>query len=276
MESYFRAVPRTLPSMEELIERLSTFQSQLLLSIHGIPESELNRPEGADRWSILNVVAHLVDDELVMALRLRRVLVEEEPMFEPFPQELWVDRLHHGATLDLLIEQFGELRHQNIVLIRSLGESALARTGTHPLVGVLSVRDLVERLIVHQDKHLGQIERIKSTLGLTTSSGIDVSRVEAVLASTVPHRSPGPGIRVRDLWQRGVKRALQVEIDPGAAWPSIDYHVPGPEELYVVSGEFEDGVNRWSAGTFIHHPAGSSHIGQSRTGCVLFVYYPEG
>ena len=39
---------------------------------------------------------------------------------------------------------------------------------------------------------------------------------------------------------------------------------------------FNDGVRDYPAGTFIHNPAGSSHVPQSRTGCVLFVFYPEG
>lgn len=262
--------------MEELTARLSAFQPSLLMAIHGIPHDDLARPEAEQRWSILNVIAHLVDVELLTAMRARLIVVEEEPAFAPFSQERWVERLHSNARLELLLEQFAQLRQQNIVLIRSLTPEELERTGIHPTAGTLSLRALILRLADHQDKHLGQIERIKTSLGLETSSDIDVSRIEAVAASTVAHRSPAAGIRVRDLWRSGMKRALQVEIDPGAVWPSIDYHVPGPEDLYVVSGEFEDGVNTWRAGTFIHHPAGSSHVGQSRTGCVLFVYYPEG
>ena len=53
-------------------------------------------------------------------------------------------------------------------------------------------------------------------------------------------------------------------------------HLPGAEEVFVVSGSFCDGRNTYPAGTFIHHPAGSSHVPQSEEGCVLFVYFPEG
>jgi anti-sigma factor ChrR (cupin superfamily) len=90
------------------------------------------------------------------------------------------------------------------------------------------------------------------------------------------HRSPGPGVRVHDLWSDGTRRALQVEFDAGAQWPGLDYHVPGPEEVYVLSGDFHDGHARYEAGTFLHHPAGTSHSPVSENGCVLFVFYPEG
>jgi anti-sigma factor ChrR (cupin superfamily) len=53
-------------------------------------------------------------------------------------------------------------------------------------------------------------------------------------------------------------------------------HEPGPEEVFVVSGVFNDGVRDYPAGSFIHAPAATSHVAQSRTGCVLFLFYPEG
>ncbi len=71
-------------------------------------------------------------------------------------------------------------------------------------------------------------------------------------------------------------KAQVVELDPGACWEGIDVHEPGSEEVYVVSGIFNDGVRDYPAGSFIHNPAGSSHVPQSTTGCTLFVFYPEG
>jgi hypothetical protein len=88
---------------------------------------------------------------------------------------------------------------------------------------------------------------------------------------------PYPGVRVRRLWKgRNGSQAILVEIDAGHRFPEVDVHEPGPEELYVVSGIFNDGVRDYPAGTFIHNPKGSSHVPQSKTGCVLFLFYPEG
>ncbi len=55
--------------------------------------------------------------------------------------------------------------------------------------------------------------------------------------------------------------------------PALDVHVPGPEEVFVVSGVFNDGAHDYPAGSFIHNPAGSSHVPQSKEGCVLFVFF---
>lgn len=86
-----------------------------------------------------------------------------------------------------------------------------------------------------------------------------------------------PGIRKRILWQgtNGAKAQI-LEIDPGSKFLTFDTHSPGSEEVFVVSGVFSDGVHDYSAGTFIHNPVGSTHVPQSKQGCVIFVFFPEG
>lgn len=88
-------------------------------------------------------------------------------------------------------------------------------------------------------------------------------------------RRVSEGISVCPLWQgKSSAQAMVVEIAPGAKWNGIDSHDDNSEEVFVVSGVFNDGVRDYSAGTFIHHPVGSSHIPQSATGCTLFIFYP--
>lgn len=92
-----------------------------------------------------------------------------------------------------------------------------------------------------------------------------------------PARQLFPGIRLRSLWSGANGASAHVlEMEPGSRWEGIDIHRPGPEEVFVVSGTFGDGVRDYPEGTFVHAPAGSWHVPQSETGCVLFVFYPEG
>src|SRR4051812_47023742 len=96
-------------------------------------------------------------------------------------------------------------------------------------------------------------------------------------AADIPARELFKGIRLRTLWVgEGGAKAQLLEMDAGTCWEGLDVHEPGPEEVFVVSGVFNDGVRDYPAGTFIHAPAGSSHVPQSREGCVLFLFYPEG
>jgi hypothetical protein len=86
-----------------------------------------------------------------------------------------------------------------------------------------------------------------------------------------------PGIRLRPLWAGpNGARAFVLEMGPGTRWPRPDVHEPGPEEVFVVAGTFNDGARDHPPGTFLHAPAGSWHVPASATGCTLFLFYPEG
>lgn len=86
-----------------------------------------------------------------------------------------------------------------------------------------------------------------------------------------------PGITERVIWQgNNGKRALVYEFEAGAKFPSLDLHDSGPEQVYVISGVFNDGRNDHVEGSFINNPKGSAHVPQSEIGCVVLVSYPEG
>lgn len=109
------------------------------------------------------------------------------------------------------------------------------------------------------------------------TAGQNMSGYVWFAAQDAPVREIFPGIRVRPLWSGGNGAKAQVlEMDPQTCWQGIDVHEPGPEEVFVVSGVFNDGIRDYPAGSFIHAPAGSSHVPQTTTGCTLFVFYPEG
>lgn len=257
-----------------MIDSLRDFQSRLLLAIHGIPETELRRPESDGRWSIAQVIAHLSQFELVIAIRFRSILAEEVPALLPFDQNRWMAGVHGRETLAENLEQFWFHRRMNLALYERLTAEERQRAGIHPIHGRLTIDELFTRLSAHSEKHLGQIEKIKQSLGLAVSDQPDVSSV--VGGTPGETRSPGEGVRIRELWSDGTRRALEVLFDPGAQWPGLDYHVPGPEEVYVIRGDFDDGANVYREGAFLHHPAGSSHSPRSEGGCALLVYYPEG
>jgi hypothetical protein len=254
---------------------LLQFQSRLVMAIHGIPEADLRRLEPGRRWSVADVIAHLGDLELVYAVRIRTILAGAgETPLPALAQDDWVERVHRRESVAELLEQFWFHRRANVALFERLTEEEKLRSGIHPEYGPITISHAFERLERHDAKHLAQIERIKASLDLVASEQPDVSGV--VAGSLLQETSPGEGVHVRTLWRDGVKRALEVELDPGAQWPGVDYHVPGPEEVYVLSGDLDDGANVHRAGTFVHHPAGSSHSPRSAEGCRLFVFYPEG
>jgi hypothetical protein len=111
-------------------------------------------------WSVLELVGHFVDAELVVAGRVRWILAHDEPDLMPYDQELWVERLRHreedaGALLDL----FEALRRADLDLWRRSSSAERARIGHHTERGPESY-DLTFRMLAGHDRiHLEQMRR---------------------------------------------------------------------------------------------------------------------
>ncbi len=250
------------------------FVSRLLLAIHGISDDDLRKPEADGKWSIFDIFAHLADFEEISGARLRHILAKETPQLAGFDQEAYVVS-HRGEPLATIVEQLAFFRRRRLALAEGFTPAERSRTGMHPDFGPLTIHELLDRAQKHQERHFAQIERIRKSLGLTVSESPQTGGAESGHARDATPRTLGE-VCVRDLWGGGVKRALQVEFPAGSQWPGLDHHVPGPEEVFVVSGDFEDGGTVHGPGTFLHYPAGSSHSPRSTGGCTLFVFYPEG
>src|SRR4029453_16896838 len=61
----------------------------------GLSRDELLQPEAPEKWSILEVVSHLVDQELVNSYRLRAIVAEDERAIQGYDQARWARRLRY-------------------------------------------------------------------------------------------------------------------------------------------------------------------------------------
>ncbi len=122
--------------------------------------ADLRRRPAESEWSVLELVGHLADAELVMAARYRWVLAHEEPPIAAYDQDRWVDRLRHNEDdpRDLLAV-FEPLRRANLALWRRTPGPARQRVGLHSERGRESL-DLMFRMIAGHDRfHLAQMDR---------------------------------------------------------------------------------------------------------------------
>ena len=133
--------------------------------VEGMSPGELRQPEGPGKWSVLDVICHLADSELIYGYRLRLIVAEDEPVMVGYDQDRWAQRLHHdAANLDLELERLEQLRRFNLRFLRLLNDAEWDRIGRHSERGVESVRRLFQMLAAHDLVHLRQIERIKRSI----------------------------------------------------------------------------------------------------------------
>ena len=163
-DGYIAAVLKLLDDKDPLVV-LGRLISELENLVNGLTGEELRRPEAPGKWSILEVIHHLADSELVWAYRLRVVLAEKQPRITGYDQDRWASQLkYREANPEDVLELLGILRKTNLRLISSLSDEELQRAGTHNERGEESVEHMIRLYAGHDLVHSNQIARIRKSL----------------------------------------------------------------------------------------------------------------
>ena len=129
--------------------------------VRGLDDARLRRPEKPGKWSVLEVVQHLADTELVYGYRVRMILTQDTPPIPGYDQDAWVREFHYrDLPVGEVLAQLGALRAANLRLYRSLGSDQLRRAGLHSERGPESVEHVLRMVGAHDLVHRRQIERI--------------------------------------------------------------------------------------------------------------------
>jgi hypothetical protein len=129
------------------------------------------RPAPAE-WSVLELVGHIVDAELVVGGRYRWILAQDQPEIAPYDQDLWVSRLRHNeAEPDELIAPFEALRAANLALWSRSSTEERARYGVHKERGPesyeLTFRLLGGHDLFHLDQARQTLDMVRARAGAT-------------------------------------------------------------------------------------------------------------
>jgi hypothetical protein len=151
-------------------------QMELLSSLCHLTEDlspeELHRPEGPGKWSVAQVIDHLVDQELVNSYRTRSVVAEERPTLLGYDQDRWAARLRYGVPeAGILLDELQVLRVRNLRLLRDLAQEEMTRVGNHTERGPESIFHMMKLAAAHDLVHRRQIERIRTSLGKPERNG---------------------------------------------------------------------------------------------------------
>lgn len=149
-------------SLDEAFQILERTPAVLQEWLNGLSESWMEHNEGGDTFSPRDVLGHLIHGEKTDWIpRLRQIMEGRgDRPFEPFDRFAMRNAGNQPAISEML-DEFASLRKENLNTMGAmrLSEDDMERTGIHPDIGVVTVRQLLATWTAHDLAHLAQIAR---------------------------------------------------------------------------------------------------------------------
>ncbi|HLM68739.1 MAG TPA: DinB family protein [Longimicrobium sp.] len=151
---YYRKYVDLVPD-GDLATMLRAQLDETLALVRGLPEEQGGHRYAPGKWSIREVLGHVIDTERVFAYRALRIARGDATPLEGFDENAYAAASGaDGRTLADLAQELEHVRLGNVAFLRALGDEALARRGTANGAEV-TVRALAWILAGHELHHRG-------------------------------------------------------------------------------------------------------------------------
>jgi hypothetical protein len=132
-------------------------------ALEGVTEAELDHRPGPGEWTIREVVHHLADSEMTSAIRIRRLLAEDQPTLQGYDQEEFVRRLHYAdRPIGSALSAIRAARETTAEILDLMTPADWQRKGTHTESGEYHVEGWLRIYSRHCHDHADQIRRART------------------------------------------------------------------------------------------------------------------
>jgi hypothetical protein len=150
---YYRTYVNLVPD-GDLIDTLMDQFDETALLLGPLAGDEASRPYAPGKWSIKEVVGHVIDTERIFTYRALRIARGDQTPLAGYDQEAFVQAAgFNGRSLVSLLAELHLARRSTTALFRELPPEALARTGVANNNPV-SVRAIAWIIAGHERHHM--------------------------------------------------------------------------------------------------------------------------
>ena len=147
-QKYVSLVPEEdiIPALESQIDELSGL-------FEDVPEEKGTFAYADGKWTVKEVLSHLIDGERMFAYRVFRIARGDRTPIEGFEQDGYIENSHaNRRPIAELIEEFTLLREANLIFFQNLEDDDWKRVGIANNVEI-SVRSLAWIMAGHIRHH---------------------------------------------------------------------------------------------------------------------------
>jgi hypothetical protein len=137
----------------ELIEELEICLHDFIKFVQNIPMDKFDFRYAEGKWTIKDIIQHLIDAERVFSYRALRISRNDKTPLPGFEENDYVDNTNaNGRSIQDLLTEFSAVRHSTLLLFKSFSDEQLARIGIAS-GNEVSVRAIGFIIIGHQKHH---------------------------------------------------------------------------------------------------------------------------
>jgi hypothetical protein len=150
---------------QTLIEQYKAGYEEVARSLEGFDEDSLSAHPIPGKWSAREVVQHLADSEMNSAIRLRKLLTEDDPQIQGYDQEHYAASLRYNErAIEPALDALRGSRATTGQLLDAMSDADWSRAGTHSESGRYTAEDWLRIYAAHAHNHAAQIQRLREAL----------------------------------------------------------------------------------------------------------------
>jgi hypothetical protein len=131
--------------------------------LRDLPDDWIVHNEGPETWSPFDVIGHLIHGEETDWIPRTKMILEhgEAQPFEPFDRVAMFEK-SKGKSIAELLDTFTRLREANLQELQRvrLSVADLEKSGRHPELGIVTLKQLLATWVAHDLGHVAQIVRV--------------------------------------------------------------------------------------------------------------------
>ena len=145
-----------------LIDQIASAPAALAAAVKGLNDAQLDTPYRDGGWTPRQIVHHIADSHMNGYTRCKLGFTEDNPTIKPYDEGRWA-RTADGQTapVDVSLPIIDGVHRRWVHFLRSLDETAFARTVQHPERGSMSINDLLQLYAWHGQHHTAHITQLR-------------------------------------------------------------------------------------------------------------------
>ncbi len=134
-----------------------------LAIFRGLPSEFVKWKANPKDWSILEIICHLIDEEVEdFRARVRHALENPHAPLVPIDPQGWiVDRNYVEQDFQTAVEKWGQEREESIKWLKSLSGPKWDNAIDHPQLGKITAQSFLHNWLAHDYHHIRQINNLR-------------------------------------------------------------------------------------------------------------------